>query len=792
MPSKYTQANRPAKLTTILGTDELLLTHFSGVESISAPYHFNIDCLGEHRSAISYDKLIGSKLRVELELPDRKNRFFSGICRRIRQMEENTDFCRYSLEMVPTVWLLTKRSQSRIFQHKPIPDILKEVLKGFDVTYSIQGTFDPRDYCVQYRESDFNFASRLMEEEGIYYYFKHNADGETMVVANTPAGHEALGPKNDLLYASMQASGTTGEDFISSLAKSQEIISGKLTLFDHCFELPHKHLEAEKLTERTVNVGAVAHQIAPPGVSKNLENYDYPGAYAQRFDGINKGGGEQPAEIQKIFQDNKRTVEIRAQQESVTAIRLDGTSTCRQLSSGFHFKLKSLAGDQSVTPVKADGVYVLTSVQHLLSMNANFQSSASSGFQYKNQFTCIPLGLPFRPQQNAYIPVVYGSQTAVVVGPSGEEIFTDKYGRVKVQFHWDRHGKNDADSSCWIRVSTLWAGKKWGMIHIPRIGQEVIVDFLEGDPDQPIIVGSVYNADQMPHYKLPDERTKSYLKSNTSPGGIGFNEIRLEDKKGQEQIFIHAERNADIRVKNDRMDTTVANQHLTVGTTKDGKHKGSMFEQISEDRHIKVEKDQEEAIEGGYRLAVGKEKGENGSMNVQIEKDNIWLVRKENHLKVLESQFVVIDKNSDLTVKNDYKIEVDQDLHTTVKELSFEKIGKTKVVNASLNVLVDAGQDMFLGGGQEVHIKAGTKLIIEAGTQLSLKVGGNFVDINPTGIAINGSLLLLNSGGAPGTSNQSKGVDAQPPSIAKTASKAQPKKPTPADDSTTGQKSAPQ
>lgn len=790
---KFTQDNRPLQLITPLGKDVLLAVGLNGEEVISDLYEFSIDCLADVQDVVAnkikFDQMMGEPISVALQLPNNKKRFFSGICQCIEQSDSGIEFTRFQLTMVPTIWLLTKRWQSRIFQHKNIPDILKEVLKGLKVDFRLQGTFEPRDYCVQYRESDYNFACRLMEEEGIYFYFKHEDSGETIIVGNTPAAHKPLEPTSKIKFKNPQQNRAHNEEFIESFIKSQEIISGNFTLRDHCFELPHKSLEAERKTDMSVALGKVTTSVAPNKVSSKLENYDWPGAYAQRFDGINAGGGEQPGELQKIFSDNKRTVNIRADQERVQAVSVEGLSDCRHLASGFRFTLESVASDISVVPSQADGDYVLTQVSHTIEAELNFRSGPGQGFLYKNSFTCIPFAIPFRPQQEAYIPVVYGSQTAVVVGPVGEEIFTDKYGRVKVQFHWDRQGQNNADSSCWIRVGTLWAGRGWGMLQIPRIGQEVIVDFLEGDPDQPIIVGSINNADQMPHYKLPDERTKSYLKTNTSPGGDGFNEIRIEDKKGKEQIFIHSERNMDIRVKNDRMDTTVANQHLTVGTTKDGKNNGSLFEQISNERHIKVEKDQEEAIEGGYSLAVGKEGGDNGSMNVQIEKDNLWLVRKENHLKVLESQFVVIDKNSDLTVKNDYKIQVDQDLHTTVKELSFEKIGKSKNINAGVNVNVDAGKDMYLGCSGEMHIKAGTKIVLEAGTQVSLKVGGNFVDINAAGVAINGTVVLINSGGAAGTSSLGKGVDAQPPTIAKTASKAKPKLPTLADDSKTGKKS---
>src|SRR5205807_1970189 len=258
-----------------------------------------------------------------------------------------------------------------------------------------------------------------------------------------------------------------------------------------------------------------------------------------------KGGGEQPAELQKIFQDNKRTVGIRMQQEAAPSIEISGSSNCPQLAGGHKFTLQR--------HFNGDGPYALTTVLHA-ARQPNF-TAGSDDFQYSNTFTCIPLALPFRPTRSSPRPVVQGTQTAVVVGPAGQEIFTDKFGRVKVQFHWDRDGKNDIDSSCWVRVGQLWAGKRWGASFWPRIGQEVIVDFLEGDPDQPIIIGSVYNADQMPPYlgdgldtKHKKDNKVTGVKSNTTMGGKGFNEWRFDDTKGKEQLFLHAERDMDVRV----------------------------------------------------------------------------------------------------------------------------------------------------------------------------------------------------------------------------------------------------
>ena len=401
--------------------------------------------------------------------------------------------------MVPQLWFLTKISQSRIFQQVPVPEILEQVLKGLDVDFQLTGTYEPRDYCVQYRETDFNFASRLMEEEGIYLLLQ--ALGRRATPWSWPTRPTSL-PETaraaSVIYGGSEE-GVHGENRISDWSKSQELRSGSYTLWDHCFELPHKHLEASATIIDSVAAGEVTHKLRVG--NDKLEIYDYPGEYAQRFDGVNPGGGDRPADVQKIFADNKRTVELRMQEEATPGLVIQGASTCRHFVSGHKFKLEK--------HYNADGNYLLTSVQHAGRTMMNYRSGESEEFVYQNQFTCTPMALPYRPARKTPKPFVQGTQTAVVVGPPGEEIFTDKYGRVKVQFHWDREGKNDADSSCWVRVGTPWAGKNWGMIHIPRIGQEVIVDFQEGDPDQPIIIGSVYNADRCRPTTCPPTRPRA-------------------------------------------------------------------------------------------------------------------------------------------------------------------------------------------------------------------------------------------------------------------------------------------
>jgi len=747
--STQIQTMNPITVTTPLGADVFLLTSLSGHEGISQLFSFEVDMIADRQQEVAFDKLLGQKFTITLNLPNEKKRYFSGICSRFSQGSRDEAYTSYRAEVVPQFWLLSRKAESRIFQHLNVPDILEKVLTGLEVKYELQGTFYPRDFCVQYRETDFNFASRLMEEEGIYYFFKHTSDGHQMVVANTPQSHPVMPVQSKIIFEEVWE-GARDDLRVFGWNKTQEIRPGKFTLWDHCFELPHKHLEAEEPISESAQAGQVSHKLRV--ANNNLEIYDYPGAYAQRFDGVDKGGGDKPDDLQKIFEDNKRTVKIRMGEDPATAVQIQGTSNCRNFVSGHHFSLER--------HFNADGPYLLTSVEHVAHLEGNYRSGATSAFEYRNRFTCIPQAVPFRPPRVTSKPVVKGTQSAVVVGPAGEEIFTDKYGRVKVQFHWDREGKNDADSSCWIRVGQPWAGKRWGTFFWPRIGQEVIVDFLEGDPDQPIILTSVYNADQMPPYlgKSPDPKHEndnklSGVKTNTTKGGAGFNELRMDDTKGKEQVFIHAERNMDVRVKNDSMERIVNNRHLIVGAESGGGKTGDQRERVFQDKHLHVHRHHVEHIGGNMELLVGGGSADGGNVDISIRGDKTETIAGQNDFRIIKNRKEKIDGSTSLSVGMNQN----------------EKIGMIHAMEA----------------GMTIHLKGGLSVVIEAGVQLTLKVGGNFVDISPAGVCIQGTMVMINSGGAPGS-----GPGAQPESP-KDAKQAKPTDPTAADDAKTGQKSAP-
>ena len=539
----FAQTDRPMKLTTPLGPDALLLAGLQGQEGISQLFHFELKTGWPDQSKLlPFDQLLGKKVTVEIA-HGMNRRYFNGIVCKVTQGDRDEDFTYYGLEVVPELWLLDRKLRSRTFQHINIPDILKNLFTGLDVDYQIQGTFEQREYCVQYRETDLAFASRLMEEEGIYYFFKHSASGHQMVLANTPQSHPAVPYLATAIWEEGSTHASFEEDRVFDWNKGQEIRSGKFTAWDHSFEMPDKHLEADKAIMDSVTVGTVTHKLKVAN-NDDLELYDYPGGYASRFDGITKSGGEQPSSIQHIFTDNKRTVEIRMQEEALSSLLIRGRGAHAGFTSGHTFVLTRHYSD--------NGKFVLTGVEHNAQQPLMVENTEEA-FRYTNRFACIPSALPFRPPRVTPVPGVRGVQTATVVGPAGEEIFPDKYGRVKVQFHWDREGTDDVNSSCWVRVATYWAGNQWGAVHIPRIGQEVIVDYVEGDVNHPIIVGSVYNADMMPPWTLPDKKTVSGYKSRSSPHGTAhnFNMLSFEDKKGSELVHAQAEKDLQTLVKND-------------------------------------------------------------------------------------------------------------------------------------------------------------------------------------------------------------------------------------------------
>jgi type VI secretion system secreted protein VgrG len=674
------QTERFLSLKTPLGPDKLVLTGFEGVEEMSRLFSFRLQMVSEDQN-IEVKKVLGQEFSVAVG-PPAQRRWFSGIVNRWEMGGGwGRDYRIYSAQIVPKFWLLTRRTNLRIFQQMSTPDILKQVLAPLSPTVNIQGTFEPRNYCVQYRETDFNFASRLMEEEGIFYFFKHSEGSHELVLGNTPTNHPDC-VQNNVEYGSAQDSGGI-VGHISGWMPQFNFRSGKLSRRDFTFELPDKTLDQSKNT--VIDVAAM----------KEHELYDFFG-YGDYtvLDGIGPGGGERPASLQKIFQEAPRITNVRMQEEEARYKEVDGQGNCLSFLPGHKFVL------QKHPFTEQNGPYVLTSVRHSATDTSQLPTEAGPP-SYANSFSCIPLAVPFRPASLTPKPVVQGPHTAFVVGPQGEEIFTDKYGRVKVQFPWDRQGQKDANSSCWVRVAQNWAGKQWGTIFIPRIGMEVIVDFIEGDPDRPIITGCVYNADFMPPYALPDNKTQSGIKTrSTLQGGTSdFNELRFEDKKGKEDIYFHAQKDFHRVVEND--------DDLKVG----------------HDQKIEIKNHRtEELLEGNETVKITK-----GTRTHTVEGDESLTIKTGNRT---------------------LKVETGNDTHTVSKgnrEVSVDKGNDThKIKMGNRDVKIDMGNDTLTisMGNQTTKIDLG-KQEVQAMQSIELKVGGSSLKVDQMGVTIKGMMVKL-------------------------------------------------
>lgn len=515
----FTQDNLLSLVITPLGENQLLFKDLRGEEYLSKPFHFYIEMLSE-RTDLDFKKLVGQPLTVKMQFAPDHVRYFNGIVIRFTQAGTDAQFTTYHAELRPWFWLLTLTKNSYIFQELSVPEIIKQVFDqlGFiDYQFSFVYSYEKREYCVQYEETAFDFVSRLMEDEGIFYFFEHTEDRHTLILADDLDVHRACPGISTVRFWTQNTSATTQpEDVVTSCDRIEQVTTNHYAVEDFNFEIPAFDLERS------------AYQAS----TKSWRIYEYAAGF----------GKPDPAE-----QKARRRLETYL----ADAQLIEGKGHCFSFVPGYQFTLTRHPRED------LNATYVLRQVSHSLSLT-----------NYQNSFQAAPDRVPFRAPIKTPKPRIVSAQTAIVTGPPGEEIWTDRYGRIKVQFHWDQKGKYDQYSSCWIRVNQGWAGKGWGHIAIPRIGQEVIVSFLEGDPDRPLVTGAVYNGQQFVPYPLPDGQTKSTWKSNSSQDGsalVNYNEIRFEDKAGSEEIYIQAEKDRNELVKNDMSTQVKANQSLTVG-----------------------------------------------------------------------------------------------------------------------------------------------------------------------------------------------------------------------------------
>ncbi len=690
----FTQKDRLMSIHTSLGEDALLLQGFTGHEGISQLFQFDLELLREG-IPIPHEDLIGQNATIQLILRGDETRYFNGIISRLTQVAGAPGIFRSRAELVPWLWFLTQTTDCRIFQEKKVPDIIEQIFKEYGFSdYKFQlGTYEPQEYCVQYRETDYNFVSRLMEQNGIFYFWEHEEDKHTLVMADASSSHQSVSvvaadasgshQSDSPFRVRWDAAGSASyeEDMITNLEFEKDFRPGTFT---------HRSFDFKKSPSGRLSAHTEPSIIDFAGNSA-FEIYEYEGKY----------------ETKKAV---TSLAKIRMQEGEAQHFVISGASTCKVFTSGYKYTL------EGNLPLQWQKEHVLTSIHHQGSMGNTYNPGSPKGGEgeegsYANTFTCIPFTVPFRPPRLTAKPVVYGPQTAIVVGKKDEEIWTDKYGRVKILFHWDREGKGDEKSSCWVRVSQLWAGKQWGAMFLPRIGQEVIVEFLEGDPDRPIVTGRVYNAENMPPYALPAEQTKSTMKSNSSKGGKGFNEIRFEDKKGDEQIFIHSEKNMDIRVINDRFETIgkdgEGSRHLVIEKDK--------FEQVKNNRNEKVDNDHLEEIGNDRNLSVkGKEAKK---------------VKKSQSLQVDDDVIEVFKKNQSTQVTKDLYIKADN-----------------IVLEAATNITIKVGQSFIAIEAGGITIGTSGTLELESEGPLSAESKAK-IDIKAPTTAVNGDATVIIKGG---------------------------------------------
>lgn len=685
----FMQDERLFRLDTPLGSDVLLFKDMEGQEGISQLFSFHLNLLSE-KPDISFKNIIGKSVTIIIDLQDGKYRYINGIVSEFYQLSagdpstSNNLLSHYTATVVPFLWLLTRTTDSRIFQHKSVPDIVEKIFgdNGVqDYKLSLKGSYSPRDYCVQYRESDFNFVSRLMEEEGIFYYFQHEDGKHTLILADDASEHKTC-PEQGAARCKPHEGATYEEDMIDSLHVKQEIRAGKYTLNDFNFEMPNTSLKLEEPSNQKLGPG-------------EREYYDYPGLYGKKSEGDNLS-------------------KIRMQEEEAQITTCYGASNCRAFTSGYKFKLEDFyRRDMN------NKDYILTRVRHTGSQTYSIGES-DSGATYKNEFTCIPSDVPFRPVRVTPKPFVRGAQTAIVVGPSGEEIYPDKYGRVKVQFHWDREGAKDDKSSCWIRVSQLFAGAGWGAMFIPRIGHEVVVDFLEGDPDRPIITGRVYHGANNPPYPLPDEKTKSTIKTNSSPGGGGFNELRFEDKKGKEEIYLQGEKDWNILIKNNKGQTIGVDDQLSVGNNQRITVGVNKAETIGAAKEL--------TIGGAYQVSVGGAMNESvgGLKAEEIGAHKAVKVAKDSTEDIGGNQTVNVGKDMSETISGKKTVQVSKDFSETVAGKKTVAITKEYGLNAKKMLLTADDEITIKTGSAKIIMKKNGDITIE-GKKINIKGSGDVV-----------------------------------------------------------------
>jgi type VI secretion system secreted protein VgrG len=714
----YSQKGRPMRVDGPLPEDTLLLEGFEAEEGLSRPYLYTLDFVSEDH-AVKPEDVLRKPFLVSMEtLPDQDPFLTHGVVRSFVRLGVSEELASYRAELVPAMWFLTQTFDCRIFQEMTALEIVKDILGDANPEVEFEDrctrSYPKREYCVQYRESSFNFVSRLLEEEGIFYFFEHTDSAHKLILADAKS---AFKPCPGYKKLRIDPQGALEEQCIRSLVEEHAVRSYEVMLSDYDPLQPSLQLYGT-MRGRDIIMDPV---------------FDYPGLFTDR------DVGEQRARS-----DLERREKMRH--------RVSGTATAHGLRAGTVIEV-----EDHVRP-EANRGYYLDRVRRS-AYSGGFRAWGGAEFNYSTEFTAFPDDVPFRPDLAARRPVVQGTQTAVVVGKKGEEVWVDQHGRIKVQFHWDRYGNKDENSSCWVRVSTQTAGKNWGHIEIPRIGHEVIVDFLEGNPDRPIVVGSVYNAEMKTPYPLPDKQLVSGIKTRSSPKAQGYNELIMDDLKDKELIRMHAQRNHQVKVLRSESRKVGLHQVEVIdgarGVKIDGETKLDLAEgdeigdvgekgkwekdlgdllQVTSNRYVEIGKEQDVKCENGHHLVVV-----DGDVTTLIEKGNLEdKLEKGNHTtELLDGNVEVTTSKGTITLDASDKILLkcgQSSIELKPSKITLT-IGESKVTLDQMNVKIEtpnlkAKADMMVEveAGLTATYKAGVKGEFDGGAMAMVK--GGLVKIN--------------------------------------------------------------
>lgn len=704
---------RKYTVSTPLG-DTLNLVSMNGSERLGRGFSYTVQVLAETPD-VDADDLLGLPATVTVESDAGDKRYFNGLIDKVQFLgAPYPGQWSYQFELVPWSAMLGKVADCKIFQEITVPDLLKQVFadSGFtDYEMKLTRTYPEREYCVQYRESTLNFVLRLMEEEGIYFYYKHDKTAHYMMLVDDQSGHDPVPGQSAIKYHPDDVGLRIHEDSISHWTMGARVLSGQVALNAYNFETPRADISSKRLIDRS-------HAQA------EWEVFDFHDRYGDTQ------GGDHYA--------RNRIEELQAEHEVFR-----GKTDSLGLATG------QLVTLQQHPRSSQNQEYLLTEVRHRIVAPDYWSGGTETGVEtWGVDFDCTPSSTPFRLARATPRPSVRGPQTAVVVGPPKEEIYPDKHGRIKVQFPWDRYGNNDQTSSCWIRVVQSAAGPGFGAQFIPRIGHEVMVAFIEGDPDRPLVVGTVYNGSNAPPYSLPGNKTQSGIKTRSSPGGGGSNanEIRLEDKKGSEEFYVQAEKDRKVLVKNCNSETVGADESLNVGKNRTA--------EVGDNETLSVGKDQKETVGANQELNVGAERkrlvGANETITIaQNQTETIGSSRTTN---IGNSDSLNVAFSQAINVGATYNLAVLGVASTEIGGMQTLDVGGLHEVSIGLSQSVDVGgdQNIAVGKGRNVDVeeddtlKVGKSLVIDAKDDITLKTGSASIVMKKNGdITIKGKNITL-------------------------------------------------